>query len=175
MKKVVFVLAVAIIFASCRGHHHSQNLPSETIQPVKVDSVVKKPVKTPSVEQTFYSEVFNKQGLKFGKWKDSTQVAMDGEGGSEYNLPIKVQHGSTENFLFTFIISNEYWEENGNDYQPFIVKYRRIGTPAEGKTLAEDAANRKIYEWKDLDPLLNDSIKGLLCDVPLAKRYVHKK
>jgi hypothetical protein len=178
MKKVVFVLAVAIVFVACSGHsrHHSENVPNDSTQ-VKIDSVIKSPVKELSMEDQFYSELFNKKGLKLGTiWKDSVIVETEGEGTYEYKLPVKVQYGSTEKFLFRIFTSNKYWEETETEQKMIEVQYRLIGTPKEGKTLAEDRKNREMYEWNWVSYSVNDSIESLLLDIQYPKeRYVYKK
>ncbi|MEI6426163.1 MAG: hypothetical protein WCO66_02300 [Candidatus Absconditabacteria bacterium] len=177
MKKVVLVVVVAIVFAACGNHHRAKTVEPlmDSIQSTKADSVVKKPVEE-TMERKFYSEFFNKQGLVLGKWRDSTEIAQRGEGGDEYTLPIKVQNGSTESFVFRITTTNEYWEENGWEDQSFGIYYKLIGTPIEGKTLAEDAKNRERYEWNYLTPQLGDSIKVFLSDIQYPKKkYIHKK
>jgi hypothetical protein len=176
MKKILVILVVAIVFAACGNHRRTKVEPTkDSIPTTKVDSVVKKPVEE-TMERKFYSEFFNKKGLVFGKWKDSTNIAQRGEGGDNYVLPVMVQNGSTESFVFKITTSNEYWEENGWENQSFGINYKLIGSPTEGKTLAEDAKNHERYAWNYLAPQLSDSIKLFLSDIQYPKKkYIHKK
>lgn len=182
MKNLLFVLAM-ILFASCHSNHRNNRQEkisneSTTPQMEEVDSVVTTiPTKViePTLEEKFYSEIFNKENLKIKEWQDSIIEASEGEGSNTYKLPVKVQHGSTERFVFILTTAYEYYEENGYENKPFVISFKPRGEAEEGKTLAEDKVNREFYGWKTLYPPLSDSLKMFWPTIVYPKKFIHKK
>ncbi len=175
MRNFLILLVAVLIFTACgNSHRRNENKPKEiSDSSTKVIPIVT-PIRDSFPEEKFYAEMFNKKELRFESWKDSIIETYEGEGQNPYKLPVKIQHGNTQSFLFIIITSYEYYEKEDWERKGFEIQFKLRGTPAEGKTLKEDKMNRELYEWKYLAQHLADSLKELLPEPIYPKKIIHK-
>ena len=175
MKKLILPCIAVLMFAACTSRHHDvpKEISTDSTSIVKVDSITE-PAPDSTNEQKFYSEMFYKRNLEFGPWKDSTIETSEGEGINPYTLPIKIQHGSTTNFLFLITSWYEYYEKDQSENKNYFIQFKLRSSPTEGKTLEEDKKLRELYGWNNFYENL-DQLKSYLPEPEYPKKFIHKK
>jgi len=176
MRNFLILLVAVLIFTACgNSHYRNENKPKEISNDSSTTVIpTVTPIRDSFPEEKFYAEMFNKKELKFESWKDSTIETYEGEGQNPYKLPVKIQHGNTQSFLFIITTSYEYYEKEDWERKGFGIQFKLRGEPAEGKTLEEDKKNRELYEWRYLAQYLADSLKELLPEPIYPKKLIHK-
>ena len=171
MKKfLVLVSIVAVMISTACNNQQKADMKKETKKDTTLPSGIRivstLPTKDTTKEEKFALEIISND-LKLGQWKDSTLETSE-EDRTHYQLPVKLLHGSTKNFVFVAITCNKYYEESKKEEKRFDVIFKsRFPTP-------EESIMEKNNGWEDIGFIKSQFFNAFLPREEYPKRYVVK-